>query len=69
MLASKDFAGGHYTSTPHHGIRAFGRVYCPWAYGQTVSTHEIENKHSYGALVVQGASVSYGWGVSVHHVS
>ncbi|KAH0827893.1 Alpha/Beta hydrolase protein [Lanmaoa asiatica] len=35
MLASKDFADGHYTSTPHHGIRAFGRVYCAWAYGQT----------------------------------
>ncbi|KAF8131698.1 Alpha/Beta hydrolase protein [Boletus edulis] len=35
MLASKDFADGHYTSTPHQGIRAFGRVYCAWAYGQT----------------------------------
>ncbi|KAF9227324.1 alpha/beta-hydrolase [Gyrodon lividus] len=35
MLASKDFADGHYTSTPQHGIRAFGRVYCAWAYGQT----------------------------------
>jgi hypothetical protein len=23
MLAPKDFAGGHYTSMPHHGIRAF----------------------------------------------
>lgn len=35
MLASKDFADGHYQSTPHHGIRAFGRVYSAWAYGQT----------------------------------
>ncbi|KAG9316648.1 Alpha/Beta hydrolase protein [Chiua virens] len=35
MLASKDFADGHYTSVPQHGIRAFGRVYCAWAYGQT----------------------------------
>jgi len=35
MLASKDFNDGHYTSTPQHGIRAFGRVYSAWAYGQT----------------------------------
>ncbi|KIJ67815.1 hypothetical protein HYDPIDRAFT_173571 [Hydnomerulius pinastri MD-312] len=35
MLASKDYADGHYNSTPQHGIRAFGRVYCAWAYGQT----------------------------------
>lgn len=32
MLASKDFADGHYQSTPHHGIRAFGRVYSAWAF-------------------------------------
>jgi len=37
MLASKDFEDGHYKSTPQHGIRAFGRVYCAWAYGQAVS--------------------------------
>jgi hypothetical protein len=37
MLASKDFADGHYESTPQHGIRAFARVYSAWAYGQTVS--------------------------------
>jgi len=35
MLASKDFDGGHYKTTPSHGIRAFGRVYSAWAYGQT----------------------------------
>ncbi|TFK54476.1 hypothetical protein OE88DRAFT_1733130 [Heliocybe sulcata] len=35
MKASKDFEDGHYKSIPQHGIRAFGRVYCPWAYGQT----------------------------------
>ncbi|CAL1706471.1 unnamed protein product [Somion occarium] len=35
LLASKDFNGGHYTSTPQFGIRAFGRVYSAWAYGQT----------------------------------
>lgn len=52
MLASKDFADGHYTSTPHHGIRAFGRVYCAWAYGQTVSTYAIDYKHPYRASVV-----------------
>jgi hypothetical protein len=36
LVASKDFEGGHYTVTPQHGIRAFGRVYSAWAYGQTV---------------------------------
>ncbi|THH08385.1 hypothetical protein EW145_g2745 [Phellinidium pouzarii] len=35
LVASKDFSGGHYTSTPYHGIRAFARVYSAWAYGQT----------------------------------
>ncbi|KDQ57462.1 hypothetical protein JAAARDRAFT_58074 [Jaapia argillacea MUCL 33604] len=35
LVASKDFDDGHYKSTPQHGIRAFGRVYCAWAYGQT----------------------------------
>ncbi|EIN04213.1 homoserine acetyltransferase [Punctularia strigosozonata HHB-11173 SS5] len=35
LVASKDFEGGHYTSPPQHGIRAFGRVYSAWAYGQT----------------------------------
>ena len=36
LVASKDFDNGHYTSSPHHGIRAFGRVYSAWAHGQTV---------------------------------
>ncbi|KZT29002.1 homoserine O-acetyltransferase [Neolentinus lepideus HHB14362 ss-1] len=35
LVASKDFDNGHYTQTPQHGIRAFSRVYCAWAYGQT----------------------------------
>jgi len=35
LLASKDFDNGHYQVAPQHGIRAFGRVYCAWAYGQT----------------------------------
>ena len=65
MLASKDFADGHYTSTPYHGIRAFGRVYCAWAYGQTVSTHRFDDKRSYSLAVVQGASIPYGRRVSV----
>ncbi|KAI5120294.1 hypothetical protein M0805_005800 [Coniferiporia weirii] len=34
LVASKDFDGGHYTSPPQHGIRAFARVYSAWAYGQ-----------------------------------
>lgn len=36
LVASKDFENGHYQKTPQFGIRAFGRVYCAWAYGQTV---------------------------------
>lgn len=35
LVASKDFDGGHYKSPPQHGIRAFGRAYSAWAYGQT----------------------------------
>ena len=36
LLASKYFEDGHYHEPPQHGIRAFARVYCAWAYGQTV---------------------------------
>ncbi|KAH9858417.1 homoserine O-acetyltransferase [Lenzites betulinus] len=35
LVASKDFEGGHYTKEPQFGIRAFGRAYSAWAYGQT----------------------------------
>ncbi|EIN14643.1 alpha/beta hydrolase fold protein [Punctularia strigosozonata HHB-11173 SS5] len=35
LTASKDFHDGHYTSPPQYGIRAFGRAYSAWAYGQT----------------------------------
>jgi len=35
LVASKDFEDGHYREPPQHGIRAFARVYCAWAYGQT----------------------------------
>ncbi|KZS98462.1 alpha beta hydrolase fold protein [Sistotremastrum niveocremeum HHB9708] len=35
LVASRDFDGGHYKSPPTIGIRAFGRVYSAWAYGQT----------------------------------
>jgi len=35
LVASKDFDNGHYKTIPQHGIRAFGRVYSAWAYGQT----------------------------------
>ncbi|KAF5316755.1 hypothetical protein D9619_006541 [Psilocybe cf. subviscida] len=35
LAASQGFQGGHYRETPQLGIRAFGRVYCAWAYGQT----------------------------------
>ncbi|KAJ8518257.1 hypothetical protein ONZ45_g4642 [Pleurotus djamor] len=35
LVASKDFDEGHYKSPPYHGLRAFGRVYSAWGYGQT----------------------------------
>ncbi|EIM81315.1 homoserine acetyltransferase [Stereum hirsutum FP-91666 SS1] len=35
LTASRDFDDGHYKTQPHHGMRAFGRVYSAWAYGQT----------------------------------
>lgn len=38
LIASKDFENGHYKTTAQFGIRAFARVYCAWAYGQTVQT-------------------------------
>ncbi|KAL7281530.1 hypothetical protein ACG7TL_004847 [Trametes sanguinea] len=34
LVNSKDFNDGHYTGEPQFGIRAFGRVYSAWAYGQ-----------------------------------
>jgi len=47
LTASKDFEGGHYKSVPQHGLRAFGRVYSAWAYGQAWFR---ENKHLKGGL-------------------
>ncbi|KAF5316721.1 hypothetical protein D9619_006563 [Psilocybe cf. subviscida] len=35
LYNSRDFEFGHYTSVPQFGIRAFGRAYSAWAYGQT----------------------------------
>ncbi|KAH0589081.1 hypothetical protein H2248_004852 [Termitomyces sp. 'cryptogamus'] len=35
LSASRDFEDGHYKSTPERGLRAYGRVYAGWAYGQT----------------------------------
>ncbi|KAH9942255.1 homoserine O-acetyltransferase [Epithele typhae] len=34
MKAGADFAEGHYTAPPERSIRAFGRAYSAWAYGQ-----------------------------------
>lgn len=42
LAASKDFDDGHYTSVPQIGVRAFGRAYSAWAYGQTVRCLLIE---------------------------
>jgi hypothetical protein len=41
LVSSKDFDNGHYKTTPQHGLRAFGRVYSAWAYGQTVISSPI----------------------------
>jgi len=35
LVSSEDFKNGYYTTKPQHGLRAFGRVYSAWAYGQT----------------------------------
>ncbi|KAI0373918.1 homoserine O-acetyltransferase [Pilatotrama ljubarskyi] len=35
LVNSKDFDNGHYSKEPQFGLRAFGRVYSAWAYGQT----------------------------------
>ena len=45
LVASKDFDNGHYKSVPQHGIRAFGRVYSAWAYGQTVICSFFSSPH------------------------
>jgi len=58
MLASKDFEDGHYKSTPQHGIRAFARVYCAWAYGQTVSYPKREYADYTTFTVVPGVQAS-----------
>ncbi|KAH9948945.1 homoserine O-acetyltransferase [Amylocystis lapponica] len=34
LMSSSDFQNGLYTTQPQIGIRAFGRVYSAWAYGQ-----------------------------------
>ena len=34
LCADAAFQGGRYTSPPEIGLRAFGRVYCGWAYSQ-----------------------------------
>jgi len=65
MLASKDFEDGHYQSVPQHGIRAFGRVYCAWAYGQTVSYYlAMEDADNRAFAVVPGVQVPDEWRVS-----
>lgn len=37
LAVSADFQDGHYTRNPERGVRAFGRVYSSWPYGQSVS--------------------------------
>ena len=45
LVASRDFNFGHYTSPPEAGLRAFGRVYSAWAYGQTVNACSLRIFH------------------------
>ena len=52
LVASKDFDNGHYKTTPHHGIRAFGRVYSAWAYGQTVVSSKTFFDTSFSLIYV-----------------
>jgi len=47
-MASKDFEGGHYKSQPQNGLRAFGRVYSAWSYGQAVRSSPLY--HGMGIL-------------------
>ena len=69
LVASKDFKDGHYDETPQFGIRAFARVYCAWAYGQTVrffftSSYVIPWIHKSIILpVVPGTQIPMGWPV------
>ncbi|KAJ3557864.1 hypothetical protein NM688_g1241 [Phlebia brevispora] len=35
LTSAYDFHGGHYKTPAHQAMRAFGRVYSAWAYGQT----------------------------------
>lgn len=34
LKADPDWQEGHYTKPPERGLRAFGRVYCSWAFSQ-----------------------------------
>jgi homoserine acetyltransferase len=54
LVASKDFDEGHYLRTPQHGIRAFGRVYSAWAYGQTVCSRCSDQLYSSQIPVFSG---------------
>jgi len=45
LVASVDHQSGNYASPPETGIRAFGRVYSAWAYGQTWFR---QHEYSYG---------------------
>ncbi|KAF9485534.1 alpha beta hydrolase fold protein [Pholiota conissans] len=53
LVASKDFENGHYKTPAEIGVRAFGRVYCAWAYGQTWFR---EHKYTMGGLYPDLAS-------------
>ena len=52
LVSSKDFENGHYQEPPQHGIRAFARVYCAWAYGQTVRSFFLEFAYRYPEIAI-----------------
>ncbi|MBS1255038.1 MAG: Homoserine O-acetyltransferase [Deltaproteobacteria bacterium] len=41
LTADQTWAGGHYTSSPEAGLKAFGRVYAGWAFSQTFYREEL----------------------------
>lgn len=55
LTADQNFQGGHYSTPPTAGLKAFGRVYAGWAFSQTFYREELFKQlgfDSYEALLV-----------------
>lgn len=67
LLTAKDYNNGHYTAQPSQGVRAFGRVYSAWAYGQAVSFRPYSQDYQFSVLtplpVVSHEILSLRWKV------